>query len=109
VWVSLHNQACDPDFTAEWLKQHVVVGLGNSSNGTTPWLDAGACALLLQECSLLQRLVGTSPQLMPISQGQVEEGWTQLWSNAQQVRGCSAGWFLSASIVCIEKLCLLNI
>jgi hypothetical protein len=60
-----------------------MLGLGGGSS--SPWLDAGACALLAQESALLQRLVGAAPQFMPASQAQLQEAWTQLWSTAQQV------------------------
>lgn len=69
----------------EWLKGHVLPGLAsNSSSTSSVWLDAGACALFVHECGLLQRLVSTAPQLMPVSSMQMQECWTQLWSTAQQ-------------------------
>jgi hypothetical protein len=56
----------------------------SSNSSSSQWLDAGACALLVQESLLLQRLAGT-PQRMPISLPQLQEAWSQLWSTAQQV------------------------
>lgn len=65
-----------------------MLGHGSSSDtpgSSTPWLHAGACSLLVQESALLQRLVRAAPQLMPVSQPQLQEVWTQLWSTAAQV------------------------
>lgn len=61
-------------------------GLGSSHTGdSSPWLDAGACALLVLESTLLQRLVGTVSQQIPVNQAQLQEAYTQLWSTAAQV------------------------
>jgi hypothetical protein len=65
-----------------------MLGLGSnssSSGSSSPWLDAGACSLLVHESAVLQRLVRAAPQLMPVSQPQLQEVWTQLWSTAAQV------------------------